>query len=124
MTCDPHSPSMTARARRGPAVPHDVRTQRGPRAMSYRELGKLPPTARSSRTIQFNRRSGCPLVTVDYRCGPLVRARGGMAREKEQAHPWLRARRSLGPSATLAGAAGPRPLGVTRSRRHRLAVAV
>ena len=29
VTCDSHSPSMTARARRGPAVPDAVRTQHG-----------------------------------------------------------------------------------------------
>jgi hypothetical protein len=46
MTCDPHSPTMTARARRGPAVPDAMRTQRGPEATSYRELGKHCSAAR------------------------------------------------------------------------------
>jgi hypothetical protein len=30
VTCDPYSPTVTARARRGPAVPGAVRTKRGP----------------------------------------------------------------------------------------------
>jgi hypothetical protein len=35
VTCDPHSPSVTAPARWRPAVPHAVRTQHGPATLDY-----------------------------------------------------------------------------------------
>jgi hypothetical protein len=45
MTCDPFSPTVTARARPGPAVPGAVRTQRGPgsRAWKARPGGPFTP---------------------------------------------------------------------------------
>jgi hypothetical protein len=39
LTCDPHLPGMTARARRVPAVPDAARTQHGPGIIRSHELG-------------------------------------------------------------------------------------
>jgi hypothetical protein len=36
VTCDPDSPTVTARARRGPPVPDAVRTQHGPGSRAWK----------------------------------------------------------------------------------------
>jgi hypothetical protein len=83
VTCDPHSPTVTARARRGPAVPDAMRTERGPRCMCHRELGKHPRTAHRGLLVQLSGRGHRPLLSVDDRSGPRLRARRGTAGEDE-----------------------------------------
>jgi hypothetical protein len=75
LTWDPHSPSMTARARPGPALPDAVRTQRGPGRQVHRELGKHPPVVRRGLLMQLGRRRRRPWLSVNDRWLPMLRAR-------------------------------------------------
>jgi hypothetical protein len=82
LTCDAGSPTLTASARRGPAVPDAVRTQRGPGRRATASLG----SAVGRRRWYWSKPNGQPepvrqmpgLTAVD-RSRPFLRARGGHA---------------------------------------------
>ena len=95
--CDADSPTLTARARRGPAVPDAVRTQHGPGRRATASLGStLGPlgTGRSYSWEGLRIARGCPWMTAADRCfGHLW----GMASEDTAA---------LGVAGTVTSAAG------------------
>ena len=78
--CDSRSPTLTARARQGSAVPDAVRTQHGP----GRELGKHSRPAPSGVMLQLRGHGHRPWLSVDDRCGPVRRHVGGMADENDR----------------------------------------
>jgi hypothetical protein len=56
----------------------------------HRELGKHPSTACWCLILQFRRCSDCPLLTVEDRCRPMVRARRGHGQRRAKvARTWL-----------------------------------
>ena len=106
VTCDSRSPTPPARARRGPAVPDAVRTQRGPGRQAHRELGKHPRTAPDGVILQLSGSGDEPWLSVGDRWKPMVRARWGHGR---------RERTRLGLVAMVTSSAG----GLGRSRATR-----
>ena len=87
LTCDADSPTLTARARRGPAVPDAVRTQHGPGRRPTASLGSTRGPLRLRLLMQLSRPGHRPWLTVADRSGPMVRARRGHGRRGQT---WLR----------------------------------
>src|SRR5215211_468812 len=80
VTCDSCSPWVTAGARREPAVPDAVRTQRGPGSRAWKAR-PVPwswpdPAPLPQARVSVDR----PLLTVSDRQMPMLRARGGHGR--------------------------------------------
>jgi hypothetical protein len=127
LTCDPDSPTLTARARRGPAVPDAVRTQHGPAPLDYL-LAKPDRPAWSPATAGNGAGRGrcgvvrdCPVGTSQDRC---EWHGSGTAGENDACGAWQcrhqpdrRVRLDPGRSASLARAAGP-ATGVGGIRTH------
>jgi hypothetical protein len=83
LTCDPHSPIVPARARRGPAVPDAARTQHGPGSQAWK--ARPVPPSRPDPTPMAQVRAACcrPLLTVSDRQLPMLRAHGGHGRRDQ-----------------------------------------
>src|SRR5918993_5739208 len=78
----------------------------------HRELRKLPPTACWPLTMQLSRCDDCPLLTVDGRKGPMVRAHPGHG---HRARTWLAPSGMV--TSSVAGEARPgQPLALLASR--------
>ena len=80
VTCDSHSPTVTARAHREPAVSDAVRTQRGPRSRAWKARPGSPSTPDATPMAQVKPPCDRPLLTVRDRQMPVLRARGGHGR--------------------------------------------
>jgi hypothetical protein len=88
MPCDLHSrsPTVTARAHRGPAVSDAVRTGQGPGSRAWKARPGTPLSRDATPMAQVKALLERPLLSVGDREGPLLRARGGHGRRGSR---WL-----------------------------------
>jgi hypothetical protein len=80
VTCDSGSPVLTARARREPAVSAAARTQHGPGPRLPRAW-EAPRATPHGLILQVGGHADRPWLSMDDRCRPMLRARGGTVGE-------------------------------------------